>query len=539
MIGLCALPAAAQAPDALDRALDLEIARSKTLRAPNYPSVYYLSLAATDVSVFEQHCSLGSVVSMEESRQRILVPDIRVGDYAMDNHPVSSNSGIVGRAVSLEDDELSLRHSLWRVIDNDYKKAAADFLRKEALRVSRGKTEYDSDDLAREPARVHAERPAPGGWNKELGRALCADSSAGFRAYPGLLLAESSVSYQRQWSRFRDSDKSRVEFGRDIAQITLDAVAIASDGMKISASRHFVAASPEALPDLKSLGLHAREMLEDISALKTAQSTSPFSAPALIDPSVASSLVLAMGLRLTGEEQRNPAGAQIFKDKLGKPVLPETISLADDPALESYRGASLAGHYRFDDQAVAASSVTLVERGILKGFLLSRYPVVGFSRSNGHARAPLGLPPAAVPGVLSLRAETTSSEGELLKILRAECLKRGKTHGLWVRKLKRFSQRQGGAGQDSIRIIPGLLYLVEAETGKLTLVRDLDVVGTPLVMLSHILGAGTDSQAVNHMAGVPVSVITPSLLLAEAELQRSETKPENLPLLPPPAARKE
>jgi predicted Zn-dependent protease len=82
----------------------------------------------------------------------------------------------------------------------------------------------------------------------------------------------------------------------------------------------------------------------------------------------------------------------------------------------------------------------------------------------------------------------------------------------------------------------GLVYLVEAKTGKQTLVRDVDMVGTPLALMGNILSAGDDSRAHDMTAGVPVSVTTPSLLLYDVELQRAETKPEKSPILPPPPA---
>ncbi len=76
--------------------------------------------------------------------------------------------------------------------------------------------------------------------------------------------------------------------------------------------------------------------------------------------------------------------------------------------------------------------------------------------------------------------------------------------------------------------------LVETETGKITRVRDLDLVGTPLVMAESLVAAGDDADAADIYMIAPASVIAPSLLLAEAELQRSETKPEKAPILPAP-----
>jgi hypothetical protein len=277
-------------------------------------------------------------------------------------------------------------------------------------------------------------------------------------------------------------------------------------------------------------------MLEDLKSLMVAQTTSPFSAPAIIDPTIAAVVILTLGQSLSGEEQRNPAGAQIFRDKMGRAVLHHELSLEDDPTLESFGGLALAGRYEFDEQGLPAQKVVLIDKGVLQGFLLSRYPVIGFPRSNGHGRGLPGTLAQGFPGTLILRSSQGLSQERLLGLLREECHKRGKPYGLWGRKLRTFFQNQAASGHSSMRLMPGLLYLVEATTGRLTLVRDLDMVGTPLALVNNILKAGDDSRAHNLMARVPVSVVVPSLLLGDVELQRAQTKPEKAPILSPPSA---
>ncbi len=515
--------------------MDAELARASSMTTAGYQSPYYVSLTAIDLSYRDLRCAMGAQRASVEYRQRLVTPDLRVGGRDLDNHPVAPSGGFVARHVNFEDDEFALRHALWRQLDAAFKNASADFLRKQALRVRRGKTEYDTDDLSLETPRVRQAEPGESPWPAEGLRSLCLEASREFRAEPGLLQADVGVKNQRVWSRLRDTEGSRVGFGRETAEVELEAVALSSDGMRLSASRRFLATTRRGLPGRDAVRAAAREMMDDLAALKVALTTSPFSAPALLDPSVSAAVMLAIGSRLTGEEQRNPNGAQIFRDKLGKPVLPEDLTLEDDPTVAVREGEALAGYYEFDDQGVPAQRVVLVEGGLLKGLLLSRYPVIGFPRSNGHGRAAPGLAPSGSPGSLFLKTSRPLPQERLLELLREECRRRGKSRGLWVRKLRSWSQQQGTGGQGSIRI-SGLIYLVEADSGALTLVRDLDFVGTPLTLMGNVLRAGDDPQAHHFMAGVPVSVVVPSLLLGDAELQRAETKPENPPVLPPPPA---
>lgn len=515
--------------------METELKRSmEGLHQVGYPRPYYVGLTAADVEVDEFKCSMGALLVSGGFRQRLLLPDVRVGGYEFDNHPLAPMGAFLARPIGRDEDEFSLRYGLWSLLDGAYKAAAADFLRKQALRLRRGKTEYDTDDMTREAARLHEAEQPPASWKPEELKTLCLEASRQFRARPGLLQMEASAKVSRHWRRLRDSEGSKVDFGRDMAEVELEAVDLSTDGLRLFASRKFVAVSGAGLPGVAQVRHAAREMMRDLDAQKAALSTAPFSAPALLDPSVSAALVLAMGSRLTGEEQRHPAGAQIFRGKLGQRILPADISLVDDPTLPAHAGEPLAGAYAFDDQGVAARRVVLIENGVLKDFLLSRYPVVGAGRSNGHARGPFGLAPVAGPGSLFLSSARPAAQAELLDLLRRECRKRAKPYGIWMRQLRSWNQQQAAGAQGSIRLM-GLVYLVEAETGRMFLVRDLDVVGTPLVLMSNILKAGDDVQVHNvSFAGGPVSVVAPSLLFQDVELQRAETKPERAPVLPPP-----
>jgi predicted Zn-dependent protease len=528
-----ARPAAQPADEAaLERAIQGELGRAKGhLKEEGYPPIYFTQLTVWDLADWDQWSAMGAPRAEATMRQRIALADMRVGSPALDNHPVSPRSDYMGTPISFADDEYSLRHALWRILDGAYKSATADYLRKQGQEVSRGRTDYDTDDLSAEPPALGAAQ-APRIWDLERLKRL--DDAVGdpFRAARGLLHAESHVGVRRLRTRVRGTDGLSVDKNDDWAKIEIEAVALSTDGLRETVARDWHARTPEALPTEGEMRRAGRAMVKDLEELRVAVTTSPFSAPTLIDPTVAAAVVYSLGLGLSGEEQRNPAGAQTFRGRLGDRVLSESLTLVDDPTQGFFRGRPLFGTYEYDDQGVAARRVTLIDRGVLRGFLLSRYPVKDFPRSNGHGRAALGQYPTGVPGNLFLTTAESRSAAALLARLREECRRQGKPFGLWVRNLRGWSQSSGG-GQGSIRLLADV-SLVEAETGRLTRVRDLDLVGTPLVMAESVLEAGDDPEVSDTDASAPASIVTPSLLLTEAELQRSETKPERSPILPPP-----
>lgn len=531
---LLARPAAAANEAALERAVQAELGRAKKeLKAEGYPGVYHAALTVWDLDDWDRWSAMGAPRAESRMTQRIAMADVRVGSASLDNHPVAPKTDYLGTPVSLADDEFALRHAFWRILDLAYKAASADFLRKQERLVSQGKADYDTDDLSAEPAVVAVSSRAASGWDQDRLRRLEDALGEAFRRDPSVQYAESHVSLRRLWTRVRDTDGTAVDKADDAAKLEIEASALSPDGLRETVGRDWSARTPEALPSEAEARKAGHELLVDLQELRVAATTSPFSAPALVDPSVAAALVFALGQRLSGEELRNPGGAQTFRGRVGDRVLAADLTLVDDPTQLAFKGAPLYGRYEYDDQGVPARRVALVERGVLKGFLLSRYPVKGSPRSNGHGRAPVGQAPVGAPGVLSLTTADPQPSAALLERLRAECRKAGKPFGLWVRNLRAAVQQQSGNTQGSIRFI-ARVDLVPSDGGKPVRVRDLDLVGTPLVMAGSVLAAGDDLDDSEVNMGAPATVIAPSLLLAEGELQRSETKPEKAPILPPP-----
>ena len=85
-----------------------------------------------------------------------------------------------------------------------------------------------------------------------------------------------------------------------------------------------------------------------------------------------------------------------------------------------------------------------------------------------------------------------------------------------------------------------MVYKVDAKTGEKTLVRGVDLVGTPLATLAKITAAGQSVGVFNGYCGaesgmVPVSTVAPALVFSEVELQRTARARGQKPLLNAPA----
>jgi hypothetical protein len=249
-----------------------------------------------------------------------------------------------------------------------------------------------------------------------------------------------------------------------------------------------------------------------------------------------------------------------LENRTGSRVLPEWMDVVDDPSQTEWRGHTLFGHYEVDMEGVAAGRVSLIEKGVLKTFLLTRQPVKGFDASNGHARLPgaFGANAAGI-GNLFVQASGGVASGELRKRLIESCRERNKPYGIVIRKmdfpssasfeeLRRVlaGMAQSGGGSRPVSL-PLLVYRVYQD-GREELVRGLRLRGFNVRSLKDIVAASDETFVLDfYDNGAPfaamggasfvseASVIAPSVLIDYVELERAQEELPKPPLVPKPS----
>jgi hypothetical protein len=147
---------------------------------------------------------------------------------------------------------------------------------------------------------------------------------------------------------------------------------------------------------------------------------------------------------------------------------------------------------------------------------------------------------------LIVESSNTLNAKKLKAMLIAEAKKQGKPYGLIIRHIYGGDTNTQASGPNSgrdnyqaFKATPVLVYAVDVRTGKERLVRGVEVVGTPLASLEKVIAAGNDAEAFNGVCGaesgwVPVSIISPSILTAQVELQRTGGTRKKAPILMSP-----
>jgi len=263
---------------------------------------------------------------------------------------------------------------------------------------------------------------------------------------------------------------------------------------------------------------------KDLTALPDAPPVDAYVGPAILSGRAAGVFFHEiLGHRVEGHRLKDDSDGQTFAKSVDRPVLPEFISVAFDPTLKQSAGEELNGWYAFDDEGVKARRVNLVDHGILKTFLMSRTPIPGHPASNGHGRREPGAEVVARQSNLLVQSARAVPEKRLKEMLIEEVKRQNKPYGFYFQEITGGYTQTGRRGIQAFKVIPLVVYRIYPD-GKEQLVRGADIVGTPLASFAKILATSDKVEVFNGYCGaesgdVPVSAVSPSILVSELEIQ--------------------
>jgi len=533
-------------------AMKEELERNRNrLRLGENPPPYFISYSVKDLTQAYVAARYGALFDDSTSRDRRVFADVRVGSYELDNSineefdfnfSLKGTSYTTRKEAPLDDDLTALRTSLWLITDEKYKTGLFNLLKK------KGEAVYVVDDpkkppsFSREQPSTYVGPPTNYTFDRARWSALVRKVSARFNEAGKIFDTDVRVTADKEIRYFVNSEGSRIVTELTFYGVHLFAVTRADDGQLLDDSRDYYGFTEAELPSDAKLMKDAEFLIQELLALRAAPPIDPYTGPAILEAEAAGVLFHeAVGHRLEGDRMDNDAEGKTFKGQIGRAVLPPFITIVDDPTVAKFGGVSLNGFYRYDDEGIAAQRVPLVESGVLKNFLLSRHPVDGFLKSNGHGRGQGNRRPVARMANTIAFSTKQVSDAELKQMLIAEAKRQGKPYGLIIRDIQGGNTNTSSFGYQAFKGIPRMVFRVDVRDGKETLVRGVEVVGTPLTAMSKIVATGRTQGVFNGFCGaesgnVPVSTVAPPTLLREIELQRVVEGRDRPPLLPSPAS---
>jgi len=374
-----------------------ELERSKNgLKLEDYEPPYFIAYQIKDSETYDISASGGAIYNSTDNRNASVYLELRVGDYDFDNTATISHNGFSfdfsgffgSSAAPIEENETALRQTLWFMTDSTYKSALSTFHKKKGQKVYEAEEKDKPPSFTKENAEKFISPKKKFKFDKTYWEKLAREVSDMFTQYDEIFESSVKIAGEHEVRYYLNTEGTEIITESVMYGVMISASARADDGMLLMNDRTYYGKEPSQMPDLKTLKSDIQILIDDLLALRNAPILDPYTGPAILMPEAAGVLFHeAVGHRLEGERQNDDQEGRTFKDQLGKEVVPKFIDLIDDPTLESYEGTQLNGFYLFDEEGVRAQKVLLIEKGILKNYLLSRTPVKGFKHSNGHGRA--------------------------------------------------------------------------------------------------------------------------------------------------------
>jgi TldD protein len=515
------------ADDPVLQAMRTELERSKSaLKLEGMAAPYYIDYHVTDMDTHATEAAFGALRTNVRLRFRFLRVVVRVGDYKQDSFFGQGQGGL--DFMPLDNDIVALRHEIWLATDSAYK-AATEALTAKQAKLKQFTVDQPVDDFAHAEPVVSIGPVAKLDFDSQPWLKMLQDSSALYKTDPQIESFDSALNFAAVTRYFVSSEGAVVRSGQNVYDLRIAGTTQASDGMRLDRSHGYAVTDIKELPSEEKLLADATQMLATLKELRDAPiAAEEYRGPVLFSADAASTVfsdlvgenVLGLKPELGQPARTKGAFATSYKSR----VLPDFLSVVDDPTLASMNGRSLMGKYDVDDEGVKAVSVSVIENGKLVNYLMGREPIRDFPASNGHGRSrlPQNYPGPSL-GNMIVRSSESSSPDELKKKLVEICQQRELPYGYYVETLG--PQR-----------IPRLLYKVWAKDGHEELVRgaifgDLDT----RTLRNDLIAAGNDVNVENHPLNIPHSVVNPSILFDELEVKRANANKDKLPDYPAPA----
>jgi len=565
--------------DVVMRAMKDELARSVAqLQLQKMDKPYFLAYRMDEINQNSISATLGSLTQDQPLRMRMIGVEVRVGDYALDNsNYLSSRMFGGGRAgflsgisqAPLDDDYQQIRRDFWLATDSQYKKALEDFSGKRAALDMRKHTD-DVPDFSRETPTTKMEPPEKSRAGDDL-KTLARDISAVFRNTPEIYGSSVDLEYRNYYTRYINSEGSTFTRAQTSFKLRINAQTQAPDGLPISESIAVFGRTMADLPAKDALLSRTRAMADRILKLRTAGSLERYNGPVLFEGDAAGEIfaqqfatgLMAVRTPLSDNPQfemyfnqlmSQLGGGGSLVDKIGGRVLPDFLSVSDNPLRADYQGTILMGAGKIDDDAVETRETRLVEHGTLKTLLATRTPVRAVLHSTGSRR---GYGPS--PSNLFLTSEKSSTNDKLRKELLRRAKDRGLDYGIVVRRVgagaaasfvkmaTRMAQQGQGSGSlaEVYKLYPDgheeLIRGVEIAEMLPSTFKDIVAVGdTPAVFTDEFIPpvGALFAAGISGSSDVPiVSCVVPSLLFEEVSLVKSQGPFPNPMISPSPLAK--
>jgi TldD protein len=550
------------------RAMHDEINRSiKSLKIDNLEIPYYIEYRINIKQSYNVGATMGALTQSDCDKTAKLTVNLRVGNYTLDNSNFLDFSAFffgsdddeetfVSRTIPLDLDYASLRRELWLSTDAAYKQSVEVFSKKIASMKNKVRKDTTPDFTEMQPTKNYDTFLIPSVNIKEFEK-LATGLSSIFKKYSEVQASTVNIEYVPETTYYVNSEgteyvKTNFNSGIEVAGFTQ-----ATDGMPLANFYSAYSLTPDKLPKIDSLEKAIKEIADKICTLRNVKTLEEsYSGPILFTNQAAGEIfaqIFAPQLSAqrdlyTEQGKQTNDRISMFQNKIGGRVLPEFLSVSDNPSLKEYKGISSFANYNTDDQGIKAQDVDLVVNGYLKALLSSRTPTKRVKVSNGHFRNG----GASISNIImNCDDEHSKSYQELKKKLIDLCKDRELPYGIIIKRIMNSNVFMTTFAQLNTtglftprfnKVMPVIEAYKVYPDGREELVRGTEINNLTAQSFKDIIFVGKDKNVLNYFSSSvggllnyggsqfqTATAIIPDLLFEDAEIKLNE---EDLPKLP-------
>lgn len=512
------------------------------------PPVYFLAYRVYDSENSEVSACYGATFTRKNRvRDRYIQVEVRVGSPKLDSsHSTGSLSSpddsFREHCVIIDNNPINLRTNLWLETEKQYRIAAERYGR---VLAEQGLTSEENpcDDFSSETPTSKINTGASVNFDLKQLEEIARKLSLVYKPYKDIETCWTRFTIDSYNRYFVNTEGTRIADHSNSTFFITGASATADDGEQLRLDRHLFVDKPDRIEDrIAEFETESKQIADNIVALKKASPAGVYYGPAILNNRAAAVLFHeALGHRLEAHRLRRLFEGKTFENMLGKQVLPSFISVYDKPLQAKIGGQPLVGHYEIDDDGVLAKNVTLVDKGILRAFLVGRTPIPEFPKSNGHGRCQPGASYPTVARMANLIVDSARqvSEEKLREDLIAELKKRNKQYGLIVEEVVSGETNTSDFNPQSFNLRPSLVRKIFADGRPDELVRSVRIIGTPMAALERIVETSDKVGVFNGSCGAESGWVSqancaPSILIDGLEIERTHPGKNVKPILAPP-----
>ena len=356
------------------KAMRDEMARSmKELQLENLEKPYFIAYRVIDSESTRVAASFGALTHSNTGRSRMLNVEVRVGDYKLDNSNFFSFNFDGGTGfqifngntmLPIEDDYKELRRLIWLATDSAYKKAVEDFSKKQAMFQNKTRSD-DTADFTKEAPVASTDELPPLKIDRSRWETETRNLSALFRKMPSIYTSDVFFNAVNSYVHYLTSEGTSYTRRQPSIVFNGSAATQASDGTTLDdfiwlhapvTFRNFLRSRSLAVPASRPLG-------QSLTDLRGASTLVNYNGPVLAEGDAAAQLFRLVfvpnllgsrrvisdmqGFQNNGNQAENP-----FIDKIGARVLPDFLSVNDNPTIAEYQHQRMTGFSKIDEDGM-------------------------------------------------------------------------------------------------------------------------------------------------------------------------------------------